>query len=1239
MLDRARVVELYLPAVGSAREGGAVGTGYLLAGSLVLTAAHVVGAVGKDGKARPLGEPDWLAARVVWRGRSCDAALLELDTPSPATGPIRFGRAMAGTRAPCQGVGFPAAQSRRGTSGVIRDTEGIDGRLRPMSGLKAGLLTIDLDASVPTTDGSGRSPWAGMSGAALFSGPLLVGVVCVDPAHYGTNRLVAVPMSLIAAEPEFRALLAAHTGRDVPLEAVEEVLTDTLRPRVRAVLEGRPVFGGRDGELRRLDEFLEQHDKGYLFVVAESGLGKTALLAHWLDGLLRRTDGPSVAYTFINRGRDGLAEEDFTLRNLCQQLGWLRGDFGALPASTTEVRARYAKLLVERPFGQQVVVVLDGLDEATGWTPGPDLFPRHLPAGTRVVFSARVYAGRDADGWVRELGLADADVERVPLETLGFAQVELLLKGAGSVPGWALEPSALGVMLAVSGGDPFYLRFLVEDLQDGAITSVTDLRRRPTGLADFFAQWWQQVSDSGLAKPVRDLLGYLLVSLGPMTAAELAQISDEDELDEFTLDRALKDVRRFVVGGAKQGYALTHPRFQRYLADPGGPLHGAASSYRKRVLRWATDWREHGDHYALTHVIAHLAEATRDSTGAGRARLVEQLAALVTDGEFHRAHVNVVEDLPRLQRDIELALEVVAGAQTTALEPVLRAALGLERFRRDWLRPEAVFALAQSGQVLDAERRLALFGAEERWHHVARLLVVWFGADTGFNRPEHTALLARVAVQLGAWDPLPMLLQRVQWALGERSQAPPERRLPYPPFALPGRPPTEPAAQQIVARMGGTTDPEAQISGLRGLTEGHMAVGDAAPAYVAESDAPALVAFAAWHPRPGDDLLQRYIRIHAANPYAEYRNRSLWAILGAVACHPHDWQVRMHMTTLAEAALAPAPVAFREGLRVTLEALRARAGDVYASQRLENLVVEASSAAGDLRAARVEADAWGNHCRRLAVLAETMAMGLDRHDRAATLLAQARGLPHGFAGYRTSASMTLAEAHLICSGGEVAAGLLDIEDARRAAHNIQEPSFCALRTARVNAMLSRWWRAPIADLAATIERFAADPLAAEFASMHVVGEHYGERSAGRDVIPLPDAMRAAATLDEIAENVYQLPLSVMRRLQPDVDPSVALPCDTQIAVPERGFAAILAARLSAEALASPTLTPPERFDCIARLVPVAADNPTAMHTVLTRLLLAARPDDAGVLAAVHQLAPAEWMHEPSAMDAREFGPS
>ena len=216
--EPARVVEVW----ASAGASGTVGSGYLLGGGLVLTARHVVD-YGGQFEARRLGSSEWLSAEQVWRGESCDAALLRIpDAESEDDAAARLGRVGGGERAPCRALGFPFAQSKEG--GALRDTEDLAGELVPLSALKGGRLTVHVAGSVPLADDrSGHSPWEGMSGAALFSGPLIVGVVVIDPARFGSDRLEAESMAAIAAEPGFREALTSNRDGALALRAVEDV--------------------------------------------------------------------------------------------------------------------------------------------------------------------------------------------------------------------------------------------------------------------------------------------------------------------------------------------------------------------------------------------------------------------------------------------------------------------------------------------------------------------------------------------------------------------------------------------------------------------------------------------------------------------------------------------------------------------------------------------------------------------------------------------------------------------------------------------------------------------------------------------------------------------------------------------------------------------------------------------------------------------------------------------------------
>src|SRR6187455_2204438 len=102
-LDRPHVVEVFCPR----KDGNSFGSGYLVADGLVLTAGHVV-----SGRCdvRPLGGDEWSDAELVWRGESCDAALLRVGGLS-ARAPATFGRLATEDRAPCRALGFPLAQA------------------------------------------------------------------------------------------------------------------------------------------------------------------------------------------------------------------------------------------------------------------------------------------------------------------------------------------------------------------------------------------------------------------------------------------------------------------------------------------------------------------------------------------------------------------------------------------------------------------------------------------------------------------------------------------------------------------------------------------------------------------------------------------------------------------------------------------------------------------------------------------------------------------------------------------------------------------------------------------------------------------------------------------------------------------------------------------------------------------------------------------------------------------------
>jgi Trypsin-like peptidase domain len=310
-VDPAWVVELYSPAAGAAA-GGQVGSGYRVGPETVLTAGHVVAGLPVHGPdapvpvggdevgvclARPLGEPGWVPAVVIWRDEGADVAVLRLARtvpPLPAGSPgPRWGRVDGTEPVAVSAVGFPWAQERPDR---VRDTEQLFGFVAPATTAKEAVLAVTV-LTAPPTARAGGSAWAGMSGAALFAGPFLVGVLVVDPDRFGPDRLVAAAVAPLLTDPALAGLLDADevvgVGPRLRLAVSAEVSVAVAPPyraatprlgreQARLLLPeyGIVPFTGRDGDLDGLRSWcVTGAGPGLRVILGSGGSGKTRLAA------------------------------------------------------------------------------------------------------------------------------------------------------------------------------------------------------------------------------------------------------------------------------------------------------------------------------------------------------------------------------------------------------------------------------------------------------------------------------------------------------------------------------------------------------------------------------------------------------------------------------------------------------------------------------------------------------------------------------------------------------------------------------------------------------------------------------------------------------------------------------------------------------------------------------------------------------------------------------------------------
>jgi hypothetical protein len=292
-LDAGAVAEIW--AAGT-EPGWSVGSGYLIAGRLLLTAAH---AVTRDEvrvacsqvRVRLLEEGILREARVVWHGDALlDAALVEITDPGFDPGrraPVRFGRLVGSAPGvPCEAVGFPDATGAFEGPEPLRDSEQLAGRLNPLARRKQGLVDVRVD-NWPDHDPDRPSRWSGMSGASVWCGELLVGVVAWDTPGFGQRRLTAVPITALAAVEGFRRPVEQATGRVLRCEPVE--LQEVLAPWFPAQAPQSPAallraehevvpFTGREQILEMLQTWCRGEGLcSALLLTGAGGQGKTRL--------------------------------------------------------------------------------------------------------------------------------------------------------------------------------------------------------------------------------------------------------------------------------------------------------------------------------------------------------------------------------------------------------------------------------------------------------------------------------------------------------------------------------------------------------------------------------------------------------------------------------------------------------------------------------------------------------------------------------------------------------------------------------------------------------------------------------------------------------------------------------------------------------------------------------------------------------------------------------------------------
>ncbi len=476
-------------------------------------------------------------------------------------------------------------------------------------------------------------------------------------------------------------------------------------------------FEGREFVFAEVEDFIRSHDCGLFRLVADAGLGKSAIAA----ALAKFYKAPVFFF-----GHYGSTNPARCLEHLCADLiARFQLDHRHLPARAGEDANFLSALLREahQKAEYPVVMIIDALDEAEGgapsgyWIPLPDPLPKR--AYILITHRPGEYSLPGAQAVILDLAWDDprqsADIERHLRRQAQRPEVQHALATA--------EPPIssdrfVTALTEASEGNFMYLQYVLQDMtrREPGFDPL-QLQVLPRGLPGYYDLFWKRMEKAkeaegwgewrSLYKPILALLAVAGEAVDLDWLAAHAQ-ADAGELSE----RIIQPWRRFLRAERRDNRVLwhiIHGSFGDFLAGKVEliPYHRQVAAY---YLEGPERWKTHGG-YPFRRLSRHLAKAG----------MLDELGSLVENSAWYTAQTAYDATGSAYARDVGRALalaerQVLEHRESgRALPAVVAWSLLYARVRSQATRIplEALEALAMLGQLGQALSYAALMYGPE----------------------------------------------------------------------------------------------------------------------------------------------------------------------------------------------------------------------------------------------------------------------------------------------------------------------------------------------------------------------------------------------------------------------------------------------------------------------------------------------------------------------------------------------
>ncbi|BAZ81518.1 ATP-binding protein [Sphaerospermopsis kisseleviana CS-549] len=313
-------------------------------------------------------------------------------------------------------------------------------------------------------------------------------------------------------------------------------------------------FVGREFVFSAINNFLHQYDRGYFTIIGEPGIGKSAIIAHYVN------ENPGIVYYNVHISGKNRADE--FLSNVCTQLIEIAQAKGIkniddnLINSTTE-NSSFLSLLLQQISDklhpeQRLIITIDGCDriDINNQIRGSNLFylPRYLPEKVYFILARRPFLA-DKSGLLIETPSQSLDLSNYPEQNRADIQeyIKKYIKNS--------SPENINHQLTPDETNFMYVR---EVLTGNNLDN----------LIKYYQIHWKQMFLKTLSHESMALqVLTMLVKEQPISLETIAERLDEDEYDIKVILDNWREFLHLENIADEINYSLYHPHFCQWLRE------------------------------------------------------------------------------------------------------------------------------------------------------------------------------------------------------------------------------------------------------------------------------------------------------------------------------------------------------------------------------------------------------------------------------------------------------------------------------------------------------------------------------------------------------------------------------------------------------------------------------------------------------------------------------------------------